>query len=116
LQTAKEKGFKLFIDTRKPAKNILQSSSSSNVPNWFTAGGDPFTILRQVDMPYSSLYWRIYLKLNVTQFKHTGYLLFAIKFIPILVIIVVFTILRYLLPYGLRLNLSKIKHQLDNVI
>lgn len=115
LQRAKEKGFTLFVDTRKPAKNILLSSSSSNLSNWFTAKGKPWMIIELINKPQSSLYWKLYLKLNTSQFKIKGYFIFLLKYVPILIKVGVITLLRFLLPYRLRIKLSRMKRRLASV-
>ena len=111
-QLAKEKGFRLFIDTRKPAKNMLVSASSSNVSNWFTARGKPWMIMELINKPQSSLYWKLYLRLNTNQFKFKGYFIFLLKYAPILVRVGIITLSRFLLPYWLRIKLSQVKSRL----
>lgn len=113
LQSAREKGFKLFVDTRKPAKNLLLSSSSSNISNWFTAQGKPWMILELINKPQSSLYWKLFLRLNINQFKYKGYFIFLLKYVPILIRIGTITLFRFLLPYPVRLRISNIKHKLS---
>ena len=113
LQSAIEKGFKLFVDTRKSAKNLLLSSSSSNISNWFTAQGKPWMILELINKPQSSLYWKLFLRMNLNQFKYKGYFIFLLKYVPILIRIGTITLFRFLLPYPLRLRISNIKHKLS---
>lgn len=108
-QALKRKGFKLFIDTRKSAQNIMPSNSSSNFSNWFTAVGSPWIVINLLTRPQTSLYWRLYYQLNVNQYGLLGFFLFLLKYFPILVRVLIITTLRIAISIETRTKLSEIK-------
>mgnify|MGYP001794681098 CR=1 FL=1 len=112
LQLLKAKGFNLFVDTRKSATNILPSQSSSNVNNWYSSTGSPFKIFCLLYQPQTTIYWRLYLQLNLNQYGIFGIFLFLFKYCPTFLRILLITVLRLFIHEKMRVKISTAKSNL----
>lgn len=112
LQTAKKKGFQLFVDTRTQVENVYLCSSSTNIANWFLEPGHPLKILKLIGKPQSSLYWRLYWHLSWSNYNVLALPIFCYTYIPILIQVVLITLLRYL-PQSGKQKLSNLKLRLN---